>query len=679
MSTIVIDGKVRSLGKRIIRDLAALAALVLVTLQASKARDGEAAPAKKAFSPEQVNFFETQVRPILKARCLKCHGDGPKIKGGLRLDSREAVLRGGDLGPAVSLDRAQGKPAAPGDPLRRDRDAAGRQAACRRDRRAHAAGSRRACPGARVADASRVAPASPAKAPAPRAIQTRCERLVVAARRAAAGSRRSRIATGAAIRSMRSSWPGSRPKACEPAPEADRVTLIRRLKYDLTGLPPTPEEVDAFVADRADDAYERLVDRLLESPHYGEKWGRHWLDLVRYAETNGYERDSAKPFAWRYRDYVIDAFNHDKPFDQFIREQLAGDEIDPTSAAPMIATGYYRLGIWDDEPADRPLARYDGLDGIISTTGQVFLGMTINCARCHDHKIDPIPQRDYYRLLAFFQDIVDPNGKNLKKVAGTERFADRGHVRRRARPARHARPVARQSEPAGRQGRARRSRGPGRSRAHVCERARQAPGAGRLAGRPAEPPDGPRAGQPDLAVSFRPRNRADTQRFRRPGRTGDASRAARLAGGRTHGRRLAAQANASADRALERLPDGVARVEGRAGRRPGQSLVLAVPDAPAHRRGGSRLDPGRQRHAQSQGRRTERLSADPARGHGRASRCRARAGQPRRRPRRPGAASTCTSSDRSWSRSWRRMTRPIPTSVARCAIPPPCPRRPSAS
>ena len=117
-----------------------------------------------------------------------------------------------------------------------------------------------------------------------------------------------------------------------PASEADRVTLIRRLTYDLTGLPPTPEEVDAFLADRSPGAYERLVDRLLASPHYGEQWARHWLDFVRYGETNGYERDSAKPFAWRYRDYVIDAFNGDKPYDRFIREQLAGDEIDPASA-----------------------------------------------------------------------------------------------------------------------------------------------------------------------------------------------------------------------------------------------------------------------------------------------------------------------------------------------------------
>jgi hypothetical protein len=201
-----------------------------------------------------------------------------------------------------------------------------------------------------------------------------------------------------------------------PAPEADRITLIRRITFDLTGLPPSPEEVDAFLADHAPGAYERLVDRLLDSPHHGEHWARHWLDLVRYGETNGYERDSAKPFAWRYRDYVIDAFNHDKPYDQFIRDQLAGDEVSPGSAEALIATGFYRLGIWDDEPVDRQLARYDGLDGVVSTTGQVFLGMTINCARCHDHKVDPIPQADYYRLLAFFNDVTDQDGKNLKPI-----------------------------------------------------------------------------------------------------------------------------------------------------------------------------------------------------------------------------------------------------------------------
>ncbi len=222
--------------------------------------------------------------------------------------------------------------------------------------------------------------------------------------------------------------------------------MIRRLTFDLTGLPPTPGEVDAFLADRAPGAYERLVDRLLDSPHYGERWARHWLDLVRYGETNGYERDSAKPYAWRYRDYVIDAFNRDKPYDQFLREQIAGDLLEPRSADALIATGFYRLGIWDDEPADRPLARYDVLDGIVSTTGQVVLGMTVNCARCHDHKVDPIPQADYYRLLAFFNDIHDQDARNIQTVkdasgrkidvmCASERGRQQAHVLLRGSPA----------------------------------------------------------------------------------------------------------------------------------------------------------------------------------------------------------------------------------------------------
>ena len=365
------------------------------------------------------------------------------------------------------------------------------------------------------------------------------------------------------------------------------MTLIRRLTYDLTGLPPTPEEVDAFLADRSPDAYERLVDRLLASPHYGEKWGRHWLDLVRYAETNGYERDSAKPFAWRYRDYVINAFNRDKPYDQFVREQLAGDEIDPASAEALIATGFYRLGIWDDEPADRPLARYDGLDGIVSTTGQVVLGMTINCARCHDHKVDPIPQRDYYRLLAFFQDVTHPDGKNLKKVADGNRVEDRRDVRRGARAWRKTHVLLRGNpEPDGRRGRAGRARGARATARHdVREWTGQAAGAGRLADRPAESADGPRDGQPALAVSFRPGHRADAQRLRQAGRAADASRAARLAGRRVRGRRLADQADAPADRAVERLPDVVAGDGGRAGR----------PTRPTTGSGGSRCAGSRPR------------------------------------------------------------------------------------
>lgn len=192
----------------------------------------------------------------------------------------------------------------------------------------------------------------------------------------------------------------------ELAPPAEPRALIRRVYYDLTGLPPTPEAVEAFAADPSDAAYEALIDELLASPHYGEKWGRFWLDLVRYADSNGYERDSDKPFMWRYRDYVIDAFNADKPYDQFIREQLAGDELDEPTPETITATGYYRVHVWDDEPADPEQSRYDNLDDVIATTSQVFLGMTIGCARCHDHKIDPISQKDYFQFLAFVENIT---------------------------------------------------------------------------------------------------------------------------------------------------------------------------------------------------------------------------------------------------------------------------------
>ena len=195
-------------------------------------------------------------------------------------------------------------------------------------------------------------------------------------------------------------------KSIAPATDVSRGALLRRLYYDLTGLPPTPDEVEAFESDRTATAYERRVDALLNSPRHGERWGRHWLDLVRFAETNSFEQDDVKPHAWRYRDYVVDSLNQDKPFDQFVLEQLAGDELEPRTAPGLIATGYYRLGAWDFDPTDRLRAQYDDLHGIVSTTAQVFLGMTIECARCHDHKLDPIPQADYYRFVAFFRDLA---------------------------------------------------------------------------------------------------------------------------------------------------------------------------------------------------------------------------------------------------------------------------------
>ena len=205
-----------------------------------------------------------------------------------------------------------------------------------------------------------------------------------------------------------------------PAKPASKQALIRRVYYDLTGLPPSPDAVEDFLNDSNPQAYDRLIDQLLASEQYGAKWGRHWLDLVRYAETNGYERDSNKPFAWRYRDYVINSFNQDKPYDQFVREQLAGDLFDQPTADTITATGFYRLGIWDDEPADRRLARYDYLDDIVSTAGQVMLGISMGCVRCHDHKADPISIKDYYSFLAFFHDIAPHSNSPLVDIGTSE-------------------------------------------------------------------------------------------------------------------------------------------------------------------------------------------------------------------------------------------------------------------
>lgn len=363
---------------------------------------------EKSFSKEQIEFFEKRVQPILKARCLKCHGREEKIRGGLRLTGRAAVLKGGDQGAAVDLDKP--------------RESLLIQAINYNELEMPPGGK---LPKAEIdiltkwveqglpwTKGAAVAEEKPKEGPprvddearnywAYRPLQKGNVPQVTAASRVGNPIDAFLLAKLEA-------------EGLSRAPPADPVALIRRAYFDLIGLPPTPEEVDAFLADKSDGAYERLIDKLLARPQYGEKWGRHWLDLVRFAETHGYERDSVKPFAWRYRDYVIDSFNRDKPYDQFLREQLAGDELDVVTPETLIATGYYRLGIWDDEPADRPLAKYDVLDGVVSTTGQVILGMTVGCARCHDHKKDPIPQRDYYRMLAFFRDVTDMNAKNTR-------------------------------------------------------------------------------------------------------------------------------------------------------------------------------------------------------------------------------------------------------------------------
>ena len=190
----------------------------------------------------------------------------------------------------------------------------------------------------------------------------------------------------------------------KPAPEATRLELIRRAWFDLIGLPPTPAEVEALLADKSAGWYEKMIDHLLASPHYGERWGRHWLDLARYAESNGIGEDKDRPNAWRYRDYVIDSFNADKPYGQFVREQLAGDEIDPKNPAALVATGFCRHAPTVDviRAQDTEKYRIEELDDVITTTASVFMGLTLGCARCHDHKYDPVTQADYYRFLAVF-------------------------------------------------------------------------------------------------------------------------------------------------------------------------------------------------------------------------------------------------------------------------------------
>ncbi|MBX3440401.1 MAG: DUF1549 domain-containing protein, partial [Planctomycetaceae bacterium] len=326
------------------------------------------------FAIEDVRFYNEQVEPLLKAHCYQCHGTDA-AKGGLRLTARESILRGGDSGSAVDLeaiDRSllleainyQIYEMPPSGKLPADDIALLRRWV------------EMGLPMPIVTDP---APATPESHGPP---QVNEETKSHWAFRPVVQPIPPDVRNTAWIANPIDAFILSRLEQAglEPAPPATKAALIRRLTYDLTGLPPHPEDVAEFIADDADDAYERLVERLLDSKHYGEHWARYWLDLVRYAETNSFERDNPKPFVWRYRDYVIQSFNSDKPYDQFIREQLAGDELDDIWPESIIATGYYRLGLWDDEPADPVLAFYDGLDDIAATTAQVFLGLTLNCA-----------------------------------------------------------------------------------------------------------------------------------------------------------------------------------------------------------------------------------------------------------------------------------------------------------
>ena len=222
-----------------------------------------------------------------------------------------------------------------------------------------------------------------------------------------------------------------------PSPTADRGTLVRRVTFDLTGLPPSPEETDAFERDRRPDAYERLVDRLLASPRHGERWARHWLDVVRFTESQGFEYDRLRDNAWPYRDYVVRSFNADKPYDLFMREQIAGDVIEPVTADGIIATSLLVCGAWDQagnsqaNMTQRAITREEEMEDLVSVVGQTFLGLTINCARCHDHKFDPVPSADYYRVKAVFdgvrhgeRPVEGAEEAKIREAAGSQARAD---------------------------------------------------------------------------------------------------------------------------------------------------------------------------------------------------------------------------------------------------------------
>lgn len=365
-------------------------------------------------SDDAIRDFRSNVLPILKAKCLKCHGLGEKPKGGLKLTTRAAILEGGDSGPAIDPEDLDGSvflQAIHYDGLEMPPSGKLPEKEVRILEKWVKAGA----PWPEGLDLANVTIGQITE-------EDRAYWAYVPPKPVVPPTVRNQAWVTSPIDAF--ILAGLEEKGLQPVAEADRRTLIRRLSYDLTGLPPSPEEVDEFVRSTDPAAYEKAIDKYLASPHYGERWARHWLDVVRYAETNGYERDGPKPYAWRYRDYVIRSFNDDKPFDRFVREQIAGDEIAEKAwnADAVIAAGYYRLGVWDDEPADPLQARYDELDDVVATTAQTFLGMTMNCARCHDHKIDPVPQRDYYRFLAFFVDV--PRLSNDRNVRSSNSLAD---------------------------------------------------------------------------------------------------------------------------------------------------------------------------------------------------------------------------------------------------------------
>ncbi len=372
-------------------------------------------------SAEDVEFFEKKIRPLLVEQCFKCHS-GPKLKGHLAVDSRAALLKGGDTGPALfsgDPDKSLLMKAVGYDDPELRMPPRGKLAAPQIAALAAWIKMGAPWPGGGGAKATAVKefdlkersrhwsllPLKPQ--PAPPVKQQTWVRSPIDAFLLAKLEE----------------------KGLAPAGPADRRTLLRRVTFDLIGLPPTPEEIEAFLADRSADAFAKVVDRLLASPHYGERWARHWLDLVRYAETQGHEFDFEIPDAWRYRDYVIRAFNADVPYDQFVTEHLAGDLVKEPRRHPVdrtnesiLGTGFWFLGEAKHSPVDVRGDQADRIDNQIDVFSKTFLAMTVACARCHDHKFDAITTKDYYALSGFLQSsrqqraFLDDPAPRLEKI-----------------------------------------------------------------------------------------------------------------------------------------------------------------------------------------------------------------------------------------------------------------------
>ena len=383
--------------------------LVLVLSLSAISMGTGAVNAQSPADASAVERFEKSVRPVLVEHCQRCHG-AEKSKGGLRLDSAEALAKGGDTGPAIDLDepskslfldviRYNGELKMPPKGKLSDAEIA--------------ALAQWVKDGARWPDSATmpqnnvIATAKKANKPAPNSLEAgkafwafQPIRDPIAPEVKTAGWARSPI--------DRFILAGLESKGFAPAPEAEKRTLIRRATFDLIGLPPTPEEVEAFLKDESPEAFSGVINRLLASPRYGERWGRHWLDLARYADSNGMDENMAHANAYQYRDYVIKAFNADKPYDQFLKEQIAGDLLPKTGDEAvnndrLTATGFLVIGpkmLAEDDPLKMEM---DIIDEQVDTVGRVFMGLTIGCARCHDHKFDPIPTADYYSLAGIFK------------------------------------------------------------------------------------------------------------------------------------------------------------------------------------------------------------------------------------------------------------------------------------